>query len=166
MLAYPSVIDVLTESHRSGGGIRTARHRLAPPAMLTDESWAAGERQKKRKKKTLSASLWELVFMNSCCSFFFQHSDCQFISCVCCCCDHNAYFCVVVEIVVMIFEPAPPLLLPPSDFVVCFWLNLEKCCAESFCFTQLWIFTDLCEFLVMYVRVRACVWLCSAVVDV
>lgn len=33
-----SIIKVLTESHRSGRDVRTARHRQAPPAMLVDDS--------------------------------------------------------------------------------------------------------------------------------
>ena len=161
MLAYLSIIDVLTESHRSGGGVKTARHRLAPPAMLTDESWAAGERLKKNKKM-LPASLCELVFMNSCCSFFFFSTFRLpvHLICVCCCCDHNAYFCVVVEIIVMIFEPPSPT--PPSFrlcrlFLVESWKNVVQShfvlhsCEFSLTFVNLWLCMCVC------VRVSDCV---------
>lgn len=71
-----SVIKVLTESHRSGRDMRAARHRLAPPAMLADDSWATGKWQKKKK----AACSCELESMNHCCSFCFWHSNRQFIS--------------------------------------------------------------------------------------
>lgn len=174
MLANLSFIDVLTESHRSGWSNRTARHRLAPPAMLTDDSWATGKWKKERP-----ACLCGLVFINTWCRFFcFQHSDCQFISYIydvphiyiyiCCYCEHNAYFCV--EITVMISEPPLPTApLFVLRFYCLFLVESWNRCAKSFCFTQLWILTNLVH-LVMYVCACACACLtvqcCSRCVDV
>lgn len=176
MLANLSFIDVLTESHRSGWSNRTARHRLAPPAMLTDDSWATGKWQRQRD---LPACVSWFLLIPDVGFFFFFFSTFRlpvhliYIWCssytyiyiyICCYCEHNAYFCV--EITVMISEPpSPHAPLFVLRFYCLFLVESWNCCAKSFCFTQLWILTNLVH-LVMYVCARVCVWLCSAVVNV
>lgn len=158
VLANLSVINVLTGSHSSGRGNRTARHRLAPPAMLTDDSWATGKWQQ-QKRPACS------------CSFlgFFQHSNGQFISYI------NAVIVIIMPIFVLLrwllwlffLIPPPPHRSPFWFYCLFFWSNLENVVRSHFVLNGCELSLNLC-ISVTYVRVRVCVCvrLCCAVVDV
>lgn len=147
MLANLSVINVLTESHRSGRGNRSARHRLAPPAMLTDDSWATG---KKKGKKTLpthvsSSLLITVVVFSTFLLLVHLIYAVIVIWCLFLCCWDYCYD----------FWTPPPR--PHSSLIVfrfllsVFGWILKNCCASHFVLLS-------CEF-----SLTLCIWLCMCV---
>lgn len=153
VLANLSVINVLTGSHSSGRGNRTARHRLAPPAMLTDDSWATGKWQ---QKKDLPAPV---VFC-----FFSTFQWPVHLVYKCCYCDHNAYFCVVEMIVMIVFfNPSTPHRSPFWFYCLFFWSNLENVVRSHFVLNGCELSLNLC-ISVTYVRACACVCASDCVV--
>lgn len=151
-----NTITVLTGSHSSGRGNRTARQWLAPPAMLRAEPQENGT--KERPAHLCGSS----CFFQFSCFFSFSffnipiasssHIEMLLLWCLFLCCWDQ---CVIFESL----HPASPRF----DFIVCFGLNLEKCGAKS-CFAL-----NSCEFslklCISVTSVSVCVCACVRVSD-
>ncbi len=154
MLANLSVINVLTESHRSGRGNRSALTSTGTSSHV--DRWQLSHRKKKRQNRP--AYSCELVFINYCCSSF--NIPIASSSHIRCYCDPNAYFCVVEIIVDMIFEPRPPPPPPCSQsslVVFRFLLSVFGWVLKKNV-VQVILFLLSCEF-----SLTLCIWLCMCV---